>query len=454
MDQGAVTGGVKVGRASQVPFAANARGALRKPHLPTAQDKAIAVSDSVRSVFNLPVFAGFIIALPLSAAGWVAKKMGKERGSALLGGVGEAISQGPRMTSNANALHLPADMAQMVAARAESIGGKAAPVAESFSKRSVALHGWADKTGASLSKAFAPIRASVGGALEKVNLREPMKKALSFGGKLPVGAGIMAIASTAGIASILMKRNKAAKEHMETLNDMRAVFGANSPLVAEASKRYSKEQSHRIISSGLECASEASFVVFESVTNAGMGTFAGLMAGQMGLSSAQQMFEVENPAADAFEGLSAVQRGMQVPAGQQAFWFQTLLGALPAAQAKGGSRNLLAAAAGKELASKGTTLAQFAEIVGDETKLNALLSEAHDKMEAAKAAKTAAPAKDAAHPTMHQAAPAAKVSGSVHQGHVVANDNAISRNENDAMNHAERVRHQQTARPAEHGKIS
>lgn len=417
MEQGlSPISGIKTVRGTHIASPViTARGALRPPHAPTKQDKAIATAEGVRSAFNLPVFGGFIIGLPLSAAGWVAKKMGRDHGHALLSGVGEAVSQGPRMTTNANALHLPADMAKMVADKATLVGGKAMPLAESMTKRSEAWRAGGDKLGATLGKFFAPLRATVGDALGKVNLREPAKKALAFGGRLPVGAGIMAVASTAGIAAILMKRSKASKEHVEALDEMRGLFGASHPIVVEAAKSYTKDQSRGKIATALECANEASFVAFEAVTGANFGTFGMLMAGQMGLSSAQQMFVTENPTANAFAGLKAVEQGMKVPPEQQAFWFQTLLGALPAAQAKGGSRNLLAAASGKELAAKGTTLTQFAELVGNEAKLNTLLSEVSTKMEAAKAAKAAAPAA-ASHPALHQAAPAAKVTSVNHQG--------------------------------------
>lgn len=430
MDQGfAPTDGLKAMR-KQVPHESPitaTRGALRGPKPVTGEDKALAVAQGVRTTANLP-FMLMLPALPMAALGWVAGKLKRDRTATVLGGGSRAMMDGMRQTKIENFLHTPATMVDMVADKAAEVGGRAQGWEAPLRARSEAIRGGADKLGAGLNKLIAPVRSLVGSGLEKVNLKQPVKAGLTRIGKLPVGAAVATVAATAGVTAIWLTRSKASKEHVQTVADMRKVFGENSPIVAEATKIYSKDKSRSVIGSALESANEALFVGFEAMPALGGSAFVGMMAGQMGLQSAQQMFVSENPIADAFKGLQMAQRGeIQVPKEQQAFWFQVIIGSTPEAQAKGGSRNRLAAAMGKELAQQGTTLDQFAEILGDKAKFTALATTATEKMDAAKAAKashqpaakeTHTPTASPSHtqPTMLAAGPAAKVSGIAHQG--------------------------------------
>lgn len=418
MDQGfAPTTGLKAARNAHTPTSPvlGARGALYTKPV-TSQDKAIAAAEGVRSAASLP-FTLMLPGMGLGLLGGAAGMLKRNRTQAALGGTGKALLDGVRVTKLDKALETPANMLGLIAEKSAEVGGRAEKWVAPLTERSN-----------SLRSGVQGAQASIGKFIEK--LPAPVSKALGKVGKLPVGAGIAAVAATAGISVVLMKRNKLGKEHAATLSDMRSTFGDNHPLVTEASKRYTKEQSRGIVSATLECANEASMVVFESVTSAGMGTFAALMAGSMGLQSAQQMFVVENPTADAFAGLKAAEKGTEVQMAQKAFWFQTLLGNLPEVQAKGGTRNHLAAAMGKELAEKKTTVADFSALVNDPAKFTAFVSSVSEKFEAAKAAKAAASAAKpatahaatAAHaPATHlAAAPATKVTAVHHDGQLQA----------------------------------
>lgn len=426
MDQGFVpTDALRTARktATQESPIVATRGALRGPHAANGEDKALAVAQGVRTTANLP-FMLMLPALPMAAGGWIAGKLKRNRTEVVMGGGSRALMDGMRQTEMKNALHTPATMLDMVADKAGAVGGRAQGWEAPLRARAESLRSGADKLGETLGKAFAPIRSVVGSGLEKMNLKEPVKKALGYIGKKPVGAGVAAVAATAGITAIWLTRSKAGKEHQQTVAEMRALFGENSPIVAEAGKIYSKEKSRSVIGSALESANELLFVGFEAAPALGGPAFVGMMAGQMGLQSAQQVFVTENAVADAFKGLQMAQRGeVKLPKEQQAFFFQMLIGSMPEAQAKGGSRNRLAAAMGKELALQGTTLDQFAEIVGDKAKFTALAHTATEKMEAAKAAPAHSPTAHAgaakhhaAQPTMLAAGPAAKVSAVAHEG--------------------------------------
>lgn len=441
MDQGfAPTDGLKALRkshAAESPVVAS-RGALRMPHAVTGEDKAIAVAQGVRTTANLP-FMLMLPALPMAGLGWVAGKLKRDRTQTVLGGGSKAMMDGMRQTQMKDFLHTPATMVDMVADKAAAVGGRAEGWVEPLRGRSEALRAGADKIGGGMGKIIAPVRSFVGNALEKANLREPVKNALWRLGRLPVGAAVAAVAATAGVTAIWLTRSKTSREHANTLVEIRSVFGQNSPIAAEATKIYTKEKSRSILSSALESANEALFVGFEAMPGAGGQVFVGMMAGQMGLSSAQQMFVTENPVADAYAGLKKAQSGeIQVPKQQQAFWFQVLIGSVPVVQAKGGVRNHLAAAMGKELALNGTTIEQFAELVNDNDKFTAFTKTVSEKYEAAKAAKAShpAPANDGhigvvkqadAQPTMLTAAPAAKVTAVAHDGHLQMQGLASSR---------------------------
>lgn len=403
-----------------------ARGALRTPHAATGQDKALAVAQGVRTTANMP-FMAMMLAIPMSAIGWIAGKAKRNRTQVVMSGGGSALMDGMRQTPLNKSLHTPATMVDMIADKAAEVGGRAQGWEAPLRARSASLRAGADKLGASLSKAFAPIGAFLGSGLEKMNLKEPVTRALRYVGNKPVGAGVAAVAATAGITAIWLTRSKMSREHAATQAEMRATFGENSPIVAEAAKIYSKDKSRSIVGSALECANEVLFVGFEAMPAAGGQVFMGMMAGQMGLSSAQQMFVTENPVADAFAGLKRAQSGeIKVPREQKAFWFQVLVGSTAEAKAKGGSRNHLAAAMGKELASTGTTIEQFAALVNDPVRFTAFTASVSEKYEAAKAAKAspdthASAAKPAAaQPTMLAAAPAAQVTSVAHKGHVHA----------------------------------
>ena len=161
MDQGffAPTNAVKAVRTAHLPPQSPvvaARGALRTPHAATGQDKALAVAQGVRTTANMP-FMAMMLAMPMSAIGWIAGKARRERTQVVMSGGGSALMDGMRQTPLNKSLHTPATMVDMIANKAAEVGGRAQGWEAPLRARSASLRAGADKLGASLSKAFAPI---------------------------------------------------------------------------------------------------------------------------------------------------------------------------------------------------------------------------------------------------------------------------------------------------------
>lgn len=416
MDQGlSGMGSVKVAQKAHVPSHSpvqGARGIYYKPQQMTAQDRAISAANTVQNTFSIPLFYGFLMSLPMAAAGWVAKKAGRINAQTWLSGGADALAQQPRTTTIAKGFHLPADMLDRVANKASEVGAR--DIEQTLIARSGRWHANAQVVQSGLGKVVAPIVSVGSSALKAVNLHGPVKKSLTYIGGKPIGAAFAAVAAVGGIAAVWLTRSKQSKEHAQAVADMKAAFGAEHPLVAQSSKIYSKEKTNSMVSSALDSVNQALFVAFEAFPSVGGPAFIGLMAGPMVLQAGQQMFVTENPVADAFVSLKKVAEGsLQAPQQQQAFWISQLIMANPAAQGKKDSRQASVLMANELLANK----ASFEEIVAtlrEPAKFEALAKTVVEKQNAAKAAQPSQ--STAAHPVMHGAAPAAKVTGSVHQG--------------------------------------
>lgn len=234
-----------------------------------------------------------------------------------------------------------------------------------------------------------------------------------------LGAGV-----AAGLGAMLIGNRKESRTASQALAAMAKDLGNHHPLYQQAASIAQSHKYHRGMGVVASAASEAVMFTGASIKTA--------IAVQMLPSAVLGMFFKDNAILDAYTGLQKVEKGeLQASASDKAQLFQVLLGNLPVVQSKGGSRNLLAAAAGQELAAKGTTVAQFGALLNDQAKFNRFLTQVSDKMEAAKAAQAtaaaapvaavAAPTAAPAQPTMLAAAPAAKINEISHQGGLVTN---------------------------------
>lgn len=399
MDQGFAPTGLKASLPHKAPTptmrapVTGAQVAVRT----TNQDKALTAASTVRSIFNFPIMWLGLPAMGATMLGFVTGKLGRQRTTAVLSGTGNAILHGPRTTLGSKALELPADMLQTMAAKAKEVGGRAEGMAAPLTTRS-------DKMRVGVQGA----QESIGRFVEK--MPAPLKNVFSYAGSKPVGASLAAVAATAGIAAIWMRRSKAASLKQETLDSMQQALGAEHPLVLKANGVQRKSGPGTVLASTVESGGELINVVFEAVPTLGMGTMMAMGLAQTGLGSATEAFIPENAVADAW--VRAQQPNAS--AKEKVFAYSQLIGALPQAEKHGGARNHAAVGMAQILVENNTSFKDVVATLREPAKFEALAKQLVEKQQAAKVAAPAA----AEHPVMNAAAPAAKISNVAHQGHV------------------------------------
>lgn len=417
-------------RTVHAPQAAPLRAPVTGAHVAVRtanQDKTIAAASTVRSIFNFPILTLGLPAMVATAGAWLTGKLKRQRTTAVLGGVGEAVLHGPRTTLGKEALELPANMLETMAKKATEVGGRAEGMAAPLMARS-------DKLRASVQG----MQAGFGRAVEK--MPNVAQKVLGYVGNKSVGASLAAVAATAGTIVIWSKRTKAAELKQDTLHSIEQALGAGHPLVLSARGIENKSGKATALASVVETGGEYMNVVFEAMPQLGMGTLMAMGLAQSGLGSATEAFIPENAVADAW--VRAQQPN--APAKERIYAYSQLIGALPQAQQHGGARNKASVGMAQLLVEKNASFAEVTAILREPVKFEALAKELVEKQHVdAKAAP-----QGTAQPVMHAAAPAAKISNVAHQGHVQPSVAKVQTAPASHAGHAARVEHHAAAESA------
>lgn len=463
------------GAPAGAPVGGAARTAAHAPQAAAKEDAAINAANKVRGIANLP-FMAMLPALPAMGVGAVAGKLKAYRTEAIAGGAADAAMNGIRVTPMLakekvlvdgiektvirNPLHLPANMFKLAADKMQAIGKRETEASvergakwygsklqqsgweQSLRTKQELWTGRADRLTSKIGETIKPLRSAVSNGLKAMNIHGPVKNALVWIGKRPLGMGIASVAATAGIAAIWLTRSKTNNQGKAALGELTETLGADHPIVHEASKMYSAQKSRSIVNAALQSAGEGVFIAFESSANLDHRAIMPLMMGQFGIGQLNEMLVAESPVLDAFARLNQHEKGeIQAPTAYRAFWISQLVGQMPEAKGNGhgGARNHLVLAIGRDLAERNVPLKEITGLLRDKQQFAALAESVATKMKEAEAAK-AAPAAAEAQPHLQAAAPAAKITGAVSHGRVHANNNEIIANDNPTQkSHVERV---------------